>query len=83
MLEIGQSSNKGEKEESRLEEDSATLEAVLPYLYAKSVPVVEITDFSFILKMIKCCDKYQVRRFQSLRSSIVTLTDVLTDRTLS
>lgn len=60
MLEIGESSNKGNKDEIRLEEDSATLEAVLPYFYSNSIGVIKVTDFAFILKMINCGDKYQV-----------------------
>lgn len=60
MLEIGQSSNKGKKDEIRLGEDSATLEEILPYFYSKPTPVLDVADLPLVLKMMNCCDKYQV-----------------------
>ena len=64
MLEIG-TANKGETPEIRLEEDAVVLEAVLPYLYPASVPLLKIEDVSTVMQIIHACEKYQVIRLDS------------------
>lgn len=63
MLETGQPLNKGKSEELRLEEDSTTLDAILPYLYPKSVPLFDTSYISVVQKVVNACDKYQVSPF--------------------
>lgn len=66
MFSVGESSEDGTPE-LRLEEDSATLEAILPYLYPKSVPPLAVA-FPFITNFVDACEKYQVGRFIQLVS---------------